>query len=177
MQYMMISKGRNRLVFIFPSLGLALKFPLIHVVHAVRQFTAYGFHNSFPKKMKTIPEHLFKGIGDNWREFRFYIKTRHAFCQPTYFSLFGLVNVQRAGRHCGLPMENLWQEIITVTSGVASVDAHHFSNPLNFCHKGGHLRILDYGHLKTQAIIRQYGDTLANCYHGKCIVDLEETTR
>ncbi len=167
---MLIKKGKNRIVLIFPALGFALKFPNIHFIRAARQLFTYGFHNPFPGEInRSLTEHLFKGIGDNWREFRFYFTRHHPFCLPTYFSLFGLCNIQRAGKPCRLGMQELWNEIHSITAGEAFQDAHHFSNPLNFCHVGNHLKILDYGHLKTQEIIEKFGSQLYQCKHGVCL--------
>ena len=167
---MIIKKGKNRLVMIFPALHIALKFPMVHAIRAVRQFFTYGFRSPYPGDInKSLTEHLFKGMGDNWREFMFYVRTRHPFWQPTYFSFFGLLNIQRATEPCGRSMQALWSEIHDVTGGEAFKDAHHFSNPFNFCHAGKHFMILDYGHPKTQEIIRQYGDKLLQCKHGLCL--------
>lgn len=167
---MLIKKGKNRWVVIFPAVGLAMKFPIIHLARALQQFFRQGFHNPYPGDIsKSLTEHLFQGMGDNWREFWFYLRHRHPFCQPTYFSLFGLCNIQRAGLPCGRSMQALWHEINEVTDGQAFKDAHHFCNPLNFCHINKQFKMLDYGHPKTQQIISQYGHQLVNCRHGLCL--------
>lgn len=167
---MLVKNGKNRFVVIFPSLGIAVKFPIVHFVRAGQQFFRQGFSNPYPGDVsRSLTEHLFKGMADNWHEFTFYIKTRHPFCQPTFFSLFGLFNIQRAGIPCGRSMQALWQEINEVTAGQAFKDAHHFCNPLNFCHAGQQFKIMDYGHLITQKIISTYGEQLRHCQHGLCL--------
>ena len=168
---MLVKKGKNRFVLVFPTAGIAIKFPIIHVFRAVRQFFSYGFHNPYPGDItKSLTEHLVKGIGDNWREFRFYIDHRHPFCQPTYFSLFGLFNLQRVTHPCRLSTQDLWSEIHDVTAGEAFKDAHHFSNPQNFSHdKSEHLKLIDYGHPMTIEIVQKYGQELYACHHSSCV--------
>lgn len=43
----------------------------------------------------TFSEFLFAGIMTNWNEYRFYRRTKNPFLMPSYFSLFGLFNIQR----------------------------------------------------------------------------------
>ncbi len=164
--------GKNRLVFVFPRLGLAVKFPMIHLVRATQQLFTYGWQRlPYPGDVyKSLTEHLFKGMGDNLREWRFYLQTRHPFCQPTYFSFFGLVNLQRAAVTCQMPIEEFWSQMHRVTGSEAFTDAHHFANPANFCHdQNKRLMIVDYGHLKTQKIVRKLGTSLHACHHRTCV--------
>jgi len=166
-------RGKNRFVIVFPKLGIAVKLPLVHAIRAARDFLTYGFKPPFPGEYnKSLTEHLFKGMGDNWREFTYYLRTRHPFLHETYFSLFGLFNIQRAGVPCGRSMQELWTEIDSLTSGDAFADAHHFANVSNFCHVGDHLKIIDYGHPKTQEIIDKYGSKLYDCNHGRCLREI-----
>ncbi len=51
---------------------------------------------------------LWRGLADNWREYRFYSKTHHPFCQPTHFSFFGLVNFQALGDVCQMHEESFY---------------------------------------------------------------------
>ena len=168
---MLVKWGKNRFVLVFPAAGVALKFPIVHLLRAARQFFSYGFQDPYPGEVtKSLTEHLVKGIGDNWREFRFYLQTRHPFCQPTYFSFFGLLNLQQAAHPCRLSAQDLWSEIHAVTAGEAFKDAHHFSNPQNFCHdRSQRLKIIDYGHPTTAEIVQQYGTQLHACHHRSCL--------
>ncbi|MFC1651895.1 hypothetical protein ACFL24_01925 [Patescibacteria group bacterium] len=100
------------------------------------------------------------GIKNNWGEFLFYWMTRHRFLQPTYFSFFGLLNLQLTGKEFTIEPENhFWFQLADIAgSGNHLIpDAHHLININNFCWSKKGLRILDYGSLKTQAMVIIYG--------------------
>lgn len=167
---MKITKSESRLVVVLPELGIVIKFPIIHLVIGSRVFW-----NDLSKKGNRLHDELlrytiemdgslkrllFKGIVDNWREWRFYQRTRHPFCQPTYLSLFGLLNIQRFAHPCTLQDIDLWCQLHELTKGAVFKDLHHFTNPNNFCLNSGGLRILDYGGLKTQEVVQEFGNEI-----------------
>ena len=154
--------GTSRIVVV--SHGLAFKFPRVRLGEAWetlkyrfrtrslwREFV-YTVYQVF--SLKWI---LLKGVVDNWKEYRFYRKTKHPFLQPTYVSLIGLLNIQRAGRPLGNSSEALWHQLYELTGGAVLGDNHHFENPNNFCTSGRRLRILDYGGPETQRIVSEFG--------------------
>lgn len=107
---------------------------------------------------ETLGRTATQGILDNWREFLFFRRTHHPFLRPTYFSLFGLLNLQRAGKSVQLSQPEFWAQIhALLRSNAAWEDIHHFSNPDNFCIDNGQLQILDYGSLLTQKAVRENG--------------------
>jgi len=90
---------------------------------------------------------LWGGVMANWNEFIFFVKTRNKFLLPTYFSFFGLVNIQKKGEVLD------WEEgdffvFLQKNSKKRDqlfVDAHSFDNPKNFCIDDGRLKMIDYG--------------------------------
>ncbi len=170
---MQIKKGQDRIVFIFPLIGIVIKFPIIHFFRVFRRTYCVlrGDGKNKKEKWEWIKEHLtypieayfgfkgllFRGLVANWREFWFYLKTRHSFLQPTYFSLFGLLNIQRYDEPCRLQNVDLWCQLYEMTNGQVFDDSHHFENPHNFCFHNGKLRMLDYGSRRTWGVISNYG--------------------
>lgn len=165
-----IVQGRSRIVILLPKLGVVIKFPIIHFVVALRVFLDDLLENGkllrdelFRYTVETygsLKQLLFKGVVDNWREWRFFRRTRHAFCQPTYFSFFGLVNIQRFTYSLHAQKIDPWLQLHALTNGAVFKDPHHFGNPNNFCLHDGMLMILDYGEPITQEIVLEFGDKI-----------------
>ncbi len=109
---MNFKKGRNRFVIVFPSIGLAVKFPIVHFLKAAKIFIADVAHLRFKKILRQMRPStdnncvfgyrniLFEGILVNWREFMFSLRIKNPFVQPTHFSFLGLINVQRSDETC-----------------------------------------------------------------------------
>jgi len=166
---MKIKKSRNRIVLVFPCLGIVIKLPFIHFVSGINDFlwSIKDGHfrwrwNSNIESMESFKELLFKGILYNWREYLFFIKYRHPFTTPTYFSFFGFLNLQRLGQPCIIDSLVLWQKLIKLSNGTVAQDGHHFTNPENFCFINKKLRIIDYGSLRTQQVITKIGLKIMN---------------
>lgn len=165
---MQVRKGNDRIVFIFPRLKFVVKIPIIHLISAI-----INIHDIIKGKMwrylkmcltysvgvdGAFKAFLFKGLAANWGEFCFYWKTRHAFLQPTYFSLFGFLNIQQYDEPCQLKGENIGCQISGLAPDkVTSAAAHHLENPNNFCFHNGKLRMLDYGSRRCQDFIVRHG--------------------
>jgi len=168
-------KGQDRVVVVFSSLGIAIKFPIIRLWLAVRLLyrDIKGGHWEHLKKNWGYPVEafgglrgiLFRGLSANWGEFRFYWQTRNPFLQPTYFSLFGLLNIQRADAPCLLKDEDLWCQLHELTRGKVFDDSHHFANPGNFCFCNGKLRMLDYGSRKSRGVIALHGEKIVELFN------------
>ena len=113
-----ISKGRSRTVVAIPSLGVAIKCARIRKrpfggFYADLDF-AYRemFPNPDPKVRKIFWEivrasasrtftEFFEGFVSNWRERAYYKRAtvpQRLILQPTYFTLFGILNVQKYGK-------------------------------------------------------------------------------
>ncbi len=170
---MQIKKGKDRIVVLLPSIGIVIKFPIIHIAGVFRLLRLYlrkrnrkhlrrnvrdEFKYSIDSMGGGIKGALLRGVVANWRELRFYQTTRHPFLQPTYFSLMGLLNVQRYGASCTQGgYRELWVQMLDLTEGGVWDDNHHFCNPDNFCLRDGKLRMVDYGCPKGYSVILQYG--------------------
>jgi len=169
-----IKKAQDRIVIILPTLGIVIKFPIIHFIfflkflkdayqikHKIRKWDYWKVMWRLSAECDFAPKALlFKGLSVNWNEFWFYQTTHNPFLQPTYFSLFGLVNIQKYGEPCQFEGKSFWNQIYNLTKGAAMKDGHHFENPANFSLYNGKLRILDYGSSKTRLIVKKYGDKI-----------------
>ncbi|MBI2448103.1 hypothetical protein HYV44_00885 [Candidatus Microgenomates bacterium] len=102
---------------------------------------------------------------DNWREFVFYIKTRHPFCEPTYFSFFGLLNIQRKAIPVPFDDSEFRKKCVDVMDRHIQRDNHHFEGTKNFSFRNGQLMMVDYGSPKTQGVIRDWGEKLMDNFH------------
>jgi len=162
---MQIKKGQNRIVFVFPKIGIVIKIPIVHFISFTRNVSFWSTSNCslseyFRLSRKDIggPRRLlFKAIADNWGEFYFFLKTRHLFVQPTYFSFFGFFNIQKRGEHCNISCTDIWCQLHELTDGMVWKDSHHFAEPKNFCLDKGKLKIVDYGDPEVQEVITKYG--------------------
>ncbi len=143
---MHIKKGFNRFVFVFPSLGFVVKFPRIYLWWFLRNFGKCFFKGqwrwigrqfSFPiEAYGSWKRGIFKGIIDNWREFQFYQRTKHIVIEPTYFSLFGFINVQRYGESEKIALGVMWGSFIQIIGEEAVWrDNHHLINSRIFSWK------------------------------------------
>lgn len=163
---MKIKRGRQRVVIIIPRLGFVVKFPRVYMKRALGIAQKWGWKKflydfKFSTQSMGSPRYfLFGGIVANWQEFMFFLKTRHPFLQPTYFSLLGIVNIQRYGRPCDNFVEiiNLFDSI---SREIVYQDLHCFTSPENFClDEQGRVRMVDYSQKKTQQVIRRWGDEI-----------------
>ena len=169
---MEIKKGTSRIVVLLPLLGLAVKFPIIHPIRALRLFIRIMrgkdrwkniklYWRCSPKAIAGFKGPLFKGIVANWKEFVFYQQTKNIFLNPTYLSVFGLMNIQPIGKPFVMNYQVLGKQLDTLTKGKTYLDAHCFTNTSNFCcNHYGKLRILDYSSDGAQAVIREYGEKI-----------------
>jgi len=140
-------KGQSKIVFLLPSSDCVIKFPV-------------GKHGS---------EH-------NFGEWNFYQKTKglpfNHFLQPTLFSFKDdseegndfRINIQKIGyRACSMDPGDFTRQMLALTELEADNDQHHFYKQENFFFdRTGKLRIVDYGSIITQEIIRKYGEKI---YH------------
>jgi len=164
-------KGSRR-VWVFPRLGLAVKICRIYWRESWKHFSHLSKYVTTQKILRDVgidhiagpTYYLLKGIRDNWMEFVFFWKSRSDFLQPTYFSLFGFINIQKYGEILDKEKSNgaeVWQQFFEITHQDHMEDSHHFDNCRNFCiDESGRLRIVDYGSPATRQIISKWGDIL-----------------
>lgn len=138
---MKIKYGTSRVVVLLPFLGLALKFPRVYTIMMLRNLYFGYIKRRFwkglflfltSKGLGSFSYFMLNGIGSNLSEFWFYLKTRNKFAWPTYFSFFGLVNIQRLGTN-----PNFWDinQIYFIISNVAGrdvKDGHTFTESNNY---------------------------------------------
>jgi hypothetical protein len=162
---MKLAKGEARTVFVFEN--FVVKISKLHLRRTVeivwesirrgylRKCLGWGIYTyCSPRRL------LFLGIMENWREFIFYLFNRSPFLMPTYFSLFGIINIQEKGEVAKIETVDLWCQLAQMTNHAVNCCGHHFANPGNFCNENGHLKIFDYGNPKVQEVVKQFGDKI-----------------
>ncbi len=169
---MHIKKGHNRVVLVFPTLKFVVKFPIISFYQSCLGLIFYVetgnwklFKEEFRstttvEKLGSLKYYLLRGLCANWGEFKFYRRTKNPFLQPTYFSFFGFLNIQRCDESCEIDSDNLWMQLLRLTNRYVWEDSHHFDNPDNFSFCNGKLRMHDYGSAGSQRVIELYGKTI-----------------
>lgn len=176
---MQFKRGDYRFVVVLPMIGIVLKFPLVHLATVLWSILRALVHFDFlsfwvmlrmpadPSQNRSVcgyQNRLFGGIMVNWREFVFFIKSRHhPFLLPTYLSVLGFINIQKLGTPpCNLKRGALWRQLYELTKGEVWDDGHHFSNPENFCLPDGRLTMIDYGQPKTWQVVIKYGKKIVD---------------
>lgn len=107
---------------------------------------------------------IFGGMMANWNEFIFFIKTRNSFLLPTYFSFFGLVNIQKRGQALDWTEDNFFvflQENSQEKDQIF-IDTHSFDNPRNFCLDNSKLKMIDYGSRHCRSFIMENWEQIQN---------------
>jgi len=162
--------GTYRIVVILPY--IVLKFPVIRLKRVSKYlFIILGQCFDRQKKIPTMKnisltwrgglrDDLLRGLQENWSEFVFYRKSKHKFLVPTYFSLFGLMNIARRSSDYEKDGIDLWWQFCELTDRYVHSDMHHFLNSENFSLDEGKLRIRDYGNEDTQEVVLKYGDRI-----------------
>lgn len=106
---------------------------------------------------------LLAGIMANLQEFCFSLSYRNNFIMPTYFSFFGLINIQKKGDKIGFwSSDDVWNYVCknSLHQNQPHCDSHVFSNIDNFCLDGRHLKICDYGSRQIQEFLILNGERL-----------------
>jgi hypothetical protein len=162
---MKIARGKSRKVWIFEK--IVLKFPVMHFKEVCKTIIRSYRHGQLLRCLKADMNaygqprrRLFLGIRDNWSEFVFYVFHPSPFLMPTYFSLFGLLNIQKRGEKARIERINLLSQLRVITNDAIKADGHAFLNTDNFCVLDGHLLMVDYGSPKTQGVLKEYGDKI-----------------
>lgn len=170
---MYTKKGQDRFVLVLPKLGIAVKFPKIRLLNALStifnrirsgrlKLLLWTCSKWAPESQFVISGMLLRGIVANQRERRLWKRTHNPFLQPTFFSLFGLFNIQQYGKPYLGHNTDLWVQVRKITHEDAYRDAHQFSEPSNYCVVDGKLRILDYGGRESTWVVLEYGKKIVN---------------
>lgn len=160
---MKVEKGKTRVVII--AGGIAVKFPRFSPRYALKSFLYYFERGTKPilHFLKWRMKKLFlEGVICNFREFLFYRRCKIPILSPTYFSLFGLINFQKAGKSLEMEPVDFWLQVVKLAGKELGDDCHTFSEPDNFVVIKGKPRIVDYATPETQKILKLYGDKIFN---------------
>lgn len=176
---MYISKGSTRLVINFPSLGFVVKFPLPKpclftesLVRALKfkfqgkpELLNFVFAMDEDGTYQTnIRITLLNGIFHNWKEYRLWSKTKSSFLEPTYFSFFGLCNIQKYGKPLKVHYGTLWHQMLKYSNEQVWDNSHHFSNLNNFSFCNGNIKMIDYGDFGMEKTVINYGDKIVRLF-------------
>ena len=158
-----------------PRLGIVIKMPIIYFRSGLKTIYYELKHRRFKKHcLEYTVDHwgsmqmlLFKGIVENWNEFTFCASERNpAYLVPTYFSMFGLLNIQKIASPMSGSNNVLWLWFTTIISQEELFkDSHHFVNPENFSYQNDKFQIIDYGTSRARGVLRKYGTTLHESYN------------
>ncbi|KKT13337.1 MAG: hypothetical protein UV95_C0002G0021 [Candidatus Falkowbacteria bacterium GW2011_GWF2_43_32] len=106
---------------------------------------------------------LLSGIMANLQERQFYKKTKNVFVMPTYFSLFGFLNIQKRGEQIDFwDSIDVWYYIHDNSQNHHQpfCDGHTLSETDNFCLDNGHLKMVDYGSRSLEPFLEKNGEKL-----------------
>lgn len=109
--------------------------------------------------------YLLAGIMANLQEFYFSLFFENSFIEPTYFSFFGLINVQKKGDKIDFwNSDDLFNYVCqnSLQQDQPHCDSHVFSNIDNFCIDGCRLKICDYGSRNIQEFLILNGERLSS---------------
>jgi hypothetical protein len=124
-------------------------------VPVIKRYEMYG----------TMALCLFGGIMANCQEWQFYRKTKNVFVMPTYFSFFGLFNIQKRGKKIDFWGEaGAWHYIHNNIENHQQpfCDGHTLASIENFCLDNGRLKIVDYGSRSLGPFLEINGEKLYN---------------
>lgn len=169
--------GTTRTVYIFKY--FVIKLPLIKIVKAYKHYMGLRKNESGRELMGRILQKrpfyetahlidsvrglLFTGIVHNWCEFWFCVKHGYpVYVAPTFFSFFGLFNIQKYGKRLDVDLWKFRLAIDEITQKNSGKNAHVFYRPVNFCEIDGHVQCVDYGSHRTQEVLLKYGERIYN---------------
>ena len=162
---MIIKHGTYRMALIFDS--FVIKIAKVHALLAIIKLISWAkkgrLRQNFSLSFGSFNgprEWLVKGILENWHEFSFCIFEDNRFIMPTYFSFFGLFNIQKRGSLSKISLRDLDRLFLPIL-GKKFYRSHHWSNPDNFVlDEFGHITMCDYGSPKTKQEVSCHVDEL-----------------
>ena len=154
------AKLRRAWSYFWSDLSLPFRHPL-RVLEAPYGAWWHWVGHGWEVAWHTTKYNTFQSVVANLRERRFYKRAvfqELMLITPTYFSLFGLVNVQKYGK----PSTNAANYLVVsyafarLTEGATDGDTHHFQHPENFTGlEYGMFKVLDYAEPAVQRIISE----------------------
>lgn len=108
---------------------------------------------------------LFAGIMANLHEWKFYRKTKNPFTMPTYFSFFGLFNIQKRGETVNFCERDELRSYVCQNieeEDQLFCDEHTLSSVDNYCLDNEHLKLVDYGNRQVAEFLIINGENLYN---------------
>ncbi|MEF8847286.1 MAG: hypothetical protein V5A57_02580 [Candidatus Paceibacterota bacterium] len=175
---MKFKKGNKRYVVVIGT-WIAIKFPKIQFLTALRilwSTTKIGRPLMHFKRYDytmggSIQNFLFAGLIENWKEFVYWKRFHFSWLAPTYFSLLGLITVQKAGKE--LKLENkrlLWTQIINLVGNqLYEADDHAFASVDNYVKINETVCLVDYGSFKNENLFTKQQQRL-----NEFVFDLKE---
>ena len=104
---------------------------------------------------------LKQGVLDNVAEYKFYRDNKNnIFLMPTYLTLFGWINIQKAGSKLRMDNTSLWCQLVEMTNKETWCNPHVFANSDNFCVVKGRLKIVDYGSERIHDFLKKWSDKI-----------------
>jgi len=166
---MKIEIGTRKIVFVFNSFVLKLAkirqpnwralYTIVFINKAYQEFKDKG------NKISYIFRPIYLGLLVNLQERRVYKMSRNKFLAPTYFSFFGICNIQKKRR----VLEKYTPELQPVVDSYMhffdfvkrAEFSHALLNKQNYgWDETGHLQIIDYGDKVIQRFLLEQGDYL-----------------
>lgn len=167
-------KGTSRRALVIPALGVCLKFARIRLWSALAETNGWFWMKDGPSvrhalKLWSYPIDdwggargmVFRGIRDNWREWRFSVRNPHPVVARTYLTL-GFLNVQEAAKPGSVSFDTHMRRFQNVVGWRALNDAGdpHAFTPNNFGVRDGKACVVDYASPAMQKILAEYGDKI-----------------
>lgn len=177
---MQVIRGSGRVVLVFDNFVIKLprlmnSFRVAHL--GVRSNYRLSGHSELKRIIEQFVRRVFYPIKNNLSEFVFYQKTHHSFCAKTFFSFFGLLNIQERVIHLkGTDLNDIYhfprkKEYDLILDDVfvgrkEDVESHTFHNPVNFgfSKKRKVFVCLDYEDTMVQGNILEFGEKLQNAF-------------
>lgn len=161
----------SRFVVLVPRLGISIKLPRIHTREILtelkilirrkqwRELCIFLFSSVY--QTNSLSNLLFRGVLANQSEFEFYYETRNPFVWPTYYSLWGILNIQGIGRNIERAEMIEVFKIVIETSGDEIEDWHIFVNEENYrLSSEGKIYLAHYATQNCQHVLAKYGTEL-----------------
>ncbi len=177
---MFIARGFSRIVFCFPSLGIVVKIPRPRIwafLETTKNTLVSTIRRRHLKEIKwafwlnkendtygNIRHTILNGTYHNWKEATLWNETHSPFLEPTFFSFFGLINIQKYGENPKEEIGPFWCQIMDLSEGKAWSNGHHFSNPDNYSLRDGKLRMVDYGDRGVKDVVVEYGEKISSSF-------------
>ena len=156
---MEIKVGNKRWVIVIGN-WIVVKLPKIHLLTALRVFwriitegRPFLHFRKYDYTMSgAIQNFLLAGLVENWKEFVYWKKFHFNWLAPTYLSLYGFVNFQKAGEEMSLEKDGVFWCQISECFGneVYKGDEHVFAEDKNYVLIDDKVCLVDYGNFRNR---------------------------